>query len=199
MAKVSIATAEAEAQQRQFELDQRFQNDSRYVGQLAGNYQNYAAGRAMMGAGEGMAKGGSDGGVAGVGAQMAVGMGMAGWMQHNVAQQPVAPPVPPGARKARCPVPSARHRCRPGKFCQECGGRSRRVPSEALLHLVRNRARHGEILLELWNSSGGATVTGVMFRPARASAIERVHAPPREVVDSTAPTRLSAKCHRRRR
>ena len=39
----------------------------------------------MMGAGAGMAKGGGDGGIAGVGAQMAVGMGMAGWMQQNAA------------------------------------------------------------------------------------------------------------------
>jgi membrane protease subunit (stomatin/prohibitin family) len=119
MAKVGIAQAEAEAQQKQFGLDQQFSNDARYVNQLAGNYQNYSVGKAMMGAGAGMAKGGGEGGVAGIGAQMAVGMGMAGWMQQNAAQQPVMPP-PQAGGKVTCPKCSAQ--VPPGKFCQECGG-----------------------------------------------------------------------------
>jgi len=50
MAKVGISQAEAEAQQKQFALDQQFAQDGRYVQQLAGgSYQNYAAGQAMMG------------------------------------------------------------------------------------------------------------------------------------------------------
>ncbi|HKQ71632.1 MAG TPA: SPFH domain-containing protein, partial [Polyangiaceae bacterium] len=120
MAKVGVAQAEAEAQQRQFELDQRFQNDSRYVGQLAGNFQNYAAGKAMMGAGEGMAKGGGESGIAGMGAQMAVGMGMAGWMQQSAPQHAVAPP-PQAAPGGKIDCPKCAASVPTGKFCQECG------------------------------------------------------------------------------
>src|SRR5258706_5682661 len=83
MAKVGVSQAEAEAQQRQFEINQ------------AGNYQNYAVGRAMIGAGQGMAKGMGDGGVAGIGAQAAIGMAMGGWMQNNAPAHPVAAPPAP--------------------------------------------------------------------------------------------------------
>jgi membrane protease subunit (stomatin/prohibitin family) len=123
VAKVGIGQAEAEAQQKQFALDQQFQNEGRYAG-LAGSYQGYAAGRAMIGAGEGMAKGGADAGLAAAGAQMGIGVGMAGWMQQGaVARAPipqaVAPAVAPGS-KVTCPKCSAQ--VQSGKFCQECGG-----------------------------------------------------------------------------
>jgi len=90
-ARRNVGIASDAARAKQFELDQQFNNESRYVNQLAGNYNNYAAGKAMMGAGEGMAQGGGDGGgggVAALGAQMAVGVGMAGMMQGAGAQQP---------------------------------------------------------------------------------------------------------------
>jgi membrane protease subunit (stomatin/prohibitin family) len=80
---VSIASDQARA--KQFELDQQYGNDARYVQQLAGSYSNYAAGKAMMGAGEGMAQGGGDAGVAGLGAQMAVGVGMANALGGGMA------------------------------------------------------------------------------------------------------------------
>ncbi|HJK98823.1 MAG TPA: SPFH domain-containing protein, partial [Polyangiaceae bacterium LLY-WYZ-14_1] len=52
-ARIGIAQAEAEAAQRQFQLDQEYGHDARYVQNLAGgNFGTYAAGRAMMGAGE---------------------------------------------------------------------------------------------------------------------------------------------------
>jgi membrane protease subunit (stomatin/prohibitin family) len=109
MAKVGVTQAEAEAQQRQFEINQ------------AGSYQNYAVGRAMIGAGQGMAKGMGEGGVAGIGAQAAIGMAMGGWMQNNTPAQPVAPPQPAaGAGKVTCPKCQAQVPA--GKFCQECGG-----------------------------------------------------------------------------
>src|SRR5262249_21354260 len=82
VAKVGVSQPEAEAEQRQFEINQ------------AGGYQNYAVGRAMLGAGQGMAKGMGEGGVAGIGAQAAIGMAMGGWMQNNAPAQPVAPPPP---------------------------------------------------------------------------------------------------------
>ena len=89
---VSIASDQARA--KQFELDQKFQQDARYVQQLAGNYQNYAAGQAAIGAGEGMAKGGGGTGVAALGAQVAVGAGMAHMMNPAYAH-PAPQFVPP--------------------------------------------------------------------------------------------------------
>jgi membrane protease subunit (stomatin/prohibitin family) len=79
-ARRGVGIAADTAKAKQFDLDQRFGNDQRYVQQLAGNYTNYAAGQAMMGAGQGMAKGEGGGGVAALGAQMAVGMGMGNMM-----------------------------------------------------------------------------------------------------------------------
>jgi membrane protease subunit (stomatin/prohibitin family) len=129
-AKRGIGIASDTAQAKQFELDQRFNQDARYVRELAGSYQGYAAGQAMMGAGEGMAKGGANAGIAGLGAQMAVGMGMAGYMQPgqpppgpqftppHMMQQPQPGGAPAGG-KVSCPKCSAS--VPPGKFCAECG------------------------------------------------------------------------------
>src|SRR5262249_49783844 len=108
MAKVGVSQAEAEAQQRQFEINQ------------AGSYQNYAVGSAMIGAGQGMAKGMGDGGVAGIGAQAAIGMAMAGWMQNNTPAQPVATPPAQAGGKVTCA--NCKAQVPAGKFCQECGG-----------------------------------------------------------------------------
>ena len=127
--EVSIAGDAARA--KQFELDQKFGQDARYVQQLAGNYSNYAAGQAMMGAGQGMAKGG-DSGVAGAAAQMAVGINMAGAMQQGMMaggqpqfvpphMQPQQAPGAAGAPAARVPCPKCNAQVLPGKFCQECG------------------------------------------------------------------------------
>jgi membrane protease subunit (stomatin/prohibitin family) len=73
---------------KQMEMDQKFSQDQRYVQQLAGNYSNYAAAQAMMGAGEGMAKGGGNTGVAALGAQMAVGVGMGNAMAGQAGAMP---------------------------------------------------------------------------------------------------------------
>jgi membrane protease subunit (stomatin/prohibitin family) len=126
IANIAIAQAEAEAKQRQFELDQNYQNTSRYVNNLAGgNFQGYAAGQAMIGAGEGMAKGGGEGGGAMMaGAGMGVGMGMAqafgGLAQQAQAQQP-APRPAAAAPGALVTCGSCNATVPPGKFCQECG------------------------------------------------------------------------------
>ncbi|MEM9189348.1 MAG: SPFH domain-containing protein [Myxococcota bacterium] len=147
-AKIGIAQAQAEAQQRQFELDQNFQDQSRYVNDLAGgNYQNYAAGQAMIGAGKGMAEGGGGGEGGGnmmAGAGFGVGMGMANMMNqgmHNANQPPPhqAPPQgsppqgsppqgsppqgsPPqaAANLAICPECDAPNPSG-AKFCMNCG------------------------------------------------------------------------------
>ena len=130
--QIGIAGAAADAQQRQFELDQKYQQDARYVRDLAGNYQNYAAGQAMMGAGQGMAEHGVGGGIAGMGAQMAVGVGMGNMMAGAYQQQPQfggpgtqpQQPVPqpqfsPGGTQVTC----GKCGCKQpgGKFCAECG------------------------------------------------------------------------------
>jgi membrane protease subunit (stomatin/prohibitin family) len=90
---ISADTARA----KQFELDQKFQQDARNAQHIGTNpgWANYAAGAAMMGAGEGMAKGGGNTGVAQLGAQAAIGMGMAhnmmqpgGYPQQQYAPQP---------------------------------------------------------------------------------------------------------------
>ena len=120
--QIGVAGAQAEAQAKQFELDQKYQQDSRYVANVAGNYQNYAAGQAMIGAGQGMAAHGvGDGGMAGAGMQLAVGMGMAQNMAGAQAQQrpgPAQPQHPVGAQATggQCQTVQVA-----GKFCQECG------------------------------------------------------------------------------
>lgn len=130
-ARRNIGVAADEARAKQFELDQRFANDARYVQQLAGSWQSYAAGQALMGAGQGMAKGEGGPGVAGLGAQMAVGVGMAQMMggaamtpgpqftPPHLAQQ--APAAGAGAAAGRIACPKCSAQVPPGKFCQECG------------------------------------------------------------------------------
>ena len=121
--QIGVAGAAADAQQRQYQLDQQFSQDARYVKDLAGSYQGYAAGQAVMGAGRGMAEHGVGGGVAGLGAQMAVGMGMGNVMAAGVgAMQAPAAPAPtfsPGGTQVtcgKCGVTQAG-----GKFCADCG------------------------------------------------------------------------------
>ncbi len=126
-----VTIAKSAAAARQFELDQKFSQDARYVKDLAGNYQNYAAGQAMIGAGQGMAAHGVDGGVAGVGAQAAIGMAMAGQMMGQMQPQQQQqqqqgggagfqqPNFPPNAAAVTCTSCGARQA--QGKFCAECG------------------------------------------------------------------------------
>lgn len=97
----------------------------RMMGGNMQNYQQFAAGKAMLGAAEGMAKGGGagDGGNPMlIGAGMGVGVGMAN--MFNPGNQPQAPQqqpqVPQGAvGQVTCPKCSAK--VAPGKFCAECG------------------------------------------------------------------------------
>jgi len=92
-AKISIGRAEAEAQARQYQLDQEFANRGRYVNQLDMNrYQQYAGAEAMMGLGEGLAQGGEGGGGALASAGLAAGMGMGAGMQYGGRVPPGYPP-----------------------------------------------------------------------------------------------------------
>jgi membrane protease subunit (stomatin/prohibitin family) len=125
--QIGIDAAAAEAAAKQFELDQKFNQDARYVQQLAGgSYQGFAAGQAMIGAGQGMAQHGvGDGGMAGAGMQMAVGVNMAGAMAGAMAPQAQAPAAPPpaafspGGQLVTCTACGAKNPG--GKFCAECG------------------------------------------------------------------------------
>jgi membrane protease subunit (stomatin/prohibitin family) len=122
-----VKVAEAQAKAKQFELDQKFGQDAKYVQQLAGNYQNYAAGQAMLGAGQGMAAHGvGDGGVAGAGMQMAIGVNMANQMGGAFSgaggggPQAQQPQFTPGGAMTTCGRCNTRQPG--GKFCAECGG-----------------------------------------------------------------------------
>jgi membrane protease subunit (stomatin/prohibitin family) len=100
----------------------------RMAGGMQG-FQQLAAGKAMMGAGEGMAKGGGEGGGGNpmlAGAGMGVGFGMAQMFGASAQQQQQAPQQPQGTTPAggvgtvtcgKCGAKTA-----PGKFCAECGG-----------------------------------------------------------------------------
>lgn len=139
-ARRGVAVAQSQAQARQFELDQKFNQDARYVQQLAGNYGNYMQGQAAVAAAQNQG-----GGVAPMAAQMAAGVGMAGWMQQNM-MAPQGPQFPvPGmaAPQGQAPMaPSPPHAVAPAagaaagqvacakcnaansanaKFCAECG------------------------------------------------------------------------------
>jgi membrane protease subunit (stomatin/prohibitin family) len=84
---------------------------------LAGGFQQYAQGQAMLGASEGMAKGSDGGGAALQGAGLGLGFAMAG----NMAQQARGPGsggAPQAAAGTFCPncgTPGS------GKFCGNCG------------------------------------------------------------------------------
>jgi membrane protease subunit (stomatin/prohibitin family) len=120
--QIGVGGAAADAQSRQYQLDQQFNQDARYVKDLAGSYQGYAAGQAVMGAGRGMAEHGVGGGVAGLGAQMAVGMGMGNMMAAGVgAMQPPAPAptFSPGGTQVTCGKCGVKQAG--GKFCADCG------------------------------------------------------------------------------
>ena len=98
----------------------RLSKDTAYS-QLAGSYGAYAAGSAMIGAGEGMAKGGG-----GNPALLAAGLGIGGGMGGGIAANPSVP-VPPHQAPQAAPVvassPCANCGAEMGsaKFCPECG------------------------------------------------------------------------------
>ena len=132
-ARRGVSISKDVAAAKQVEIDQNFNKDARYVQQLAGNWNNYAAGSAMIGAGQGMAQGGDGGGAGMIGAGAAVGMGM---MNNMMGQQPQGPQFTPPHLQPQAPAaqPTAQTaaggrvscgKCNAsvpaGKFCQECG------------------------------------------------------------------------------
>jgi membrane protease subunit (stomatin/prohibitin family) len=84
---------------------------------LAGGFQAYAQGQAMLGAAEGMAKGGDGGGAALQGMGLGVGFGMANMFTNQ--QRPGGAP-PPAAQAGGSFCPSCGQPAS-GKFCTSCG------------------------------------------------------------------------------
>lgn len=105
----------------------RLYTDAAYLRTVGGvgNYQQFAAGKAMMGAGEGMAKGGGSGEGGGSGAQGGL-MGGAGLgVGFGLAQMLVKDPrggetLAPAAAGIVCP--ECQESVAPGRFCSHCGG-----------------------------------------------------------------------------
>jgi membrane protease subunit (stomatin/prohibitin family) len=106
--------------------------DAAYVRMAGGmqGFQQFASGKAMMGAGEGMAHGGGEGGNAMLGgAALGVGFGMANMFQQagtGAAQAPQSPSAgtlkgDAAGEKAGVVCDACKKTVAPGKFCSECG------------------------------------------------------------------------------
>jgi len=89
----------------------------RTVGGVEG-FQKFAAGKAMLGAGEGLAKGGGGGGGGGLlgGAGLGVGFGLAQMLVRDAQGGQSLAPATPGVVCGSCSATVA-----PGKFCSTCG------------------------------------------------------------------------------
>ncbi len=95
----------------------KFSKDVAYS-RVAGGFQQYAQGQAMLGAAEGMAKGGEGGGAALQGMGLGVGFGMANMFSQQQQQRPagqVGTPQPGTVPCPKCGQPAT------GKFCANCG------------------------------------------------------------------------------
>ena len=111
-ARIAVSQAEAQAQARQFQLDQDYMNRARYQQNMdMAAYQQYAGAEAMIGMGQGMAQpgGGAAAGLAGAGMMAGVGMGaaMAGVAGRGYPPPGYAPPgyTPPGYPPPGYPPP----------------------------------------------------------------------------------------------
>lgn len=92
-----------------------------------GNFMQYAAGEAMLGAGQGMAKGGESSGMVGAGAGIGMGFAMAQQFGQAAMPQQPAPAQPqqayqaPPAAPSMVSCPGCNATVPAGKFCAECG------------------------------------------------------------------------------
>ena len=103
-AQRGVAKAQAEAQAKQFALDQEFQQRARYVNQLdMQRYGQFAAAEATMGLGQGLAQGGDGASAAALAQGMALGAGL------GYGQRAAGPPgygyPPPGYPPPGYPPP----------------------------------------------------------------------------------------------
>ncbi|MFP6685733.1 MAG: SPFH domain-containing protein [Polyangiaceae bacterium] len=122
--KVAILEKEAELQMRKMEIEVDVAERKAFVN-MANDpaYMRHAQAEAMLGAGEGLAKGGGGSGVAGLGAEMAVGVGMAQMFQQGMVQpQMQHQAVQPAAGAAGVQCTGCGTQSAGGKFCAGCGG-----------------------------------------------------------------------------
>ncbi|MET0287157.1 MAG: zinc ribbon domain-containing protein, partial [Polyangiales bacterium] len=125
VANIGIAQAAAEAHQRQFELDQRFNQDARYVKDLAGDFSTYASGQALINASQGVGKGGAGSEAA----QLGLGMALASQLAKGVGGSAPPPPMPAAAKApAQVACPNCKKNVAPGKYCSECGSSLANAP-----------------------------------------------------------------------
>ena len=104
-AQRGVAKAQAEAQARQFQLDQDFAQRARYVNQLdMQRYGQFAAAEATIGLGQGLAQGGDGAAAAGMAQGMALGAGL-GYGQRAAAPPPGYGYPPPGYPAPGYPPP----------------------------------------------------------------------------------------------
>ena len=120
-----IAIDESDAQNLK-----RLYTDAAYLRTVGGvgAYQQFAAGKAMLGAGEGMAKGGGGGDAGGLlgGAGLGVGFGLAQMLVRDPRGGETLAPAVAGVQCAAClaTVPA-------GKFCSACGQAMKPVSAPA--------------------------------------------------------------------
>ncbi len=119
--KVAVLEKKAELEMRRMEIEVDLAERQAYVN-MAQNpaYMAHAQAEAMMGAGKGMEKGGSGAGVANLGAQMAMGVGMAGMFQQGF-QPPQYQRVQPQAQAGGVQCGGCGTMNAGGKFCANCG------------------------------------------------------------------------------
>jgi hypothetical protein len=133
-AQVDVQTAMYAAQANQFQLDQKRANDAAYVQMAGGDIGRLGQFEAMRGAGAGLAQGGGNTGLAGLGAQVAVGAALgsnlaggvigpavAGMAGAGVAGAVAGAAGAAGAGGALVACPACNANVAPGRFCAECG------------------------------------------------------------------------------
>jgi membrane protease subunit (stomatin/prohibitin family) len=105
-ARIAVSQAEAQAQARQFQLDQDYMNRARYLQNMdMPSYQQYAGAEAMIGMGQGMAQPGAAGGAGLAGAGMMAGVGMGAAMAGVGRGFPPPGYPPPGYPPPGYPPP----------------------------------------------------------------------------------------------
>ncbi len=123
-AQVNVQTAQYSAQASQFAIDQKLRADQQYVGMAGGDINRLGQFEAMRGAGAGLAQGGGNTGLAGMGAQVAVGAALGSNLVGGIGARGASPVmgVVAGAGGAIVACPACNAQVPPGKFCAECGG-----------------------------------------------------------------------------
>lgn len=134
-----MGTAQYKAQAEQFFLDQKRANDAAYVQIASGDINRLGQFEAMRGAGAGLAQGGGNTGLAGLGAQVAVGAavgsnlaagaigvpGVVGGVAPRGAVPAVGAAVIAGAGAELVACPACNAQVPPGKFARSAAAGSR--------------------------------------------------------------------------